>query len=148
MFLVPDDLSPFAEIPAAKAAAMIEDAEAQAAVVAPCITDLLDADPKRGAVKAILRRAVLRWHDAGSGALSSQQMGPFSQSVDTRQPQRGMFWPSEIEQLQGICSTSSSAFTIDMTGGSPLPANPLYGATINAYVGEEPMGEWSPEVLP
>ena len=119
MFLTPDDLAPFAVIPTAKAAAMIEDAEAQATLVAPCIAGELDA-AKMAAVKAILRRAILRWEDAGSGALSSSQMGPYSQSVDTRQPQRGMFWPSEIEQLQGICATSNGAFAVDTLGAGSI----------------------------
>lgn len=118
MFLVPDDLTPFSKIEPAKAMAMIEDAEAQAVLVAPCINDLAIDDPKRAAVKAILRRAVLRWNEAGTGALSSQQTGPYSVSVDTRQPSRGTFWPSEIDQLQKVCATSSGAFSIRPSGVS------------------------------
>lgn len=116
VYLSVQDLAPFAEIPSAKAEAMIEDALALAARVAPCIlqpTFLHD-----GAARAILRGAILRWHDAGSGALQSQQVGPFGQSIDSRQQRRGMFWPVEIEQLQALCATGeqSGAFGIDTVG--------------------------------
>lgn len=107
------DLAPFADIEPVKAQAMIDDALAMAERVAPCITTTEFAYP--AAAKAILRGAIIRWHDAGSGALQSQTAGPFGQVVDTRQPRRGMFWPSEIEQLQDLCKGSelSGAFSID-----------------------------------
>lgn len=98
-----DDLAPFAEIPSAKAAAMIEDALAMAAMVAPCISSEDLTDSKAAAAKAIIRGAILRWHDSGSGAVSQQSAGPFQQTLDTRQPRRSLFWPSEIEQLEKLC---------------------------------------------
>ena len=55
------------------------------------------------AVRAILRGAVIRWNDSGSGALQAQTAGPFGQTHDTRQERRGMFWPSEIVPLQSFC---------------------------------------------
>lgn len=103
-FLDVSDLSPFAEIEPAKAEAMIEDAEAMALLAAPCIA--ADGFAFGTAVKAILRGAVLRWNDSGSGALQSQQAGPFGQTLDTRQERRGMFWPSEIVALQSLCADS------------------------------------------
>lgn len=103
-FLDVSDLSPFAEIEPAKAEAMIEDAEAMALLAAPCIA--ADGFAFGAAVKAILRGAVLRWNDSGSGALQSQQAGPFGQTLDTRQERRGMFWPSEIVALQSLCADS------------------------------------------
>lgn len=129
-FLLPVDLEPFATIDAAKAAAMIEDAEAMAVLTAPCLPSLLVPaegetaaqaalrTAKLGALKAILRGAILRWDEAGTGAHSSTQetVGPFSQtlSTDTRQQRRGMFWPSEIEQLQSLCAvTAAKAFVVD-----------------------------------
>lgn len=103
-FLSVDDLEPFAAIAASKAEAMIEDAEAMALLAAPCIgtADFAHA----GAVRAILRGAVLRWNEAGSGALQAQTAGPFGQTLDTRQERRGMFWPSEIVALQGLCANA------------------------------------------
>ena len=120
MYLTPADLAPFATIDEAKASAMIEDAEASAALAAPCITDpLFQADETlAAAARSILRGAVLRWHDSGSGAVTQQGVGPFQQSVDTRQVRRGMFWPSEISQLRDLCSRftnagDAKAFAID-----------------------------------
>ena len=132
VFLTPADLAPFADIDEAKATAMIEDAMALAARVAPCITDsdfALDA-----AARAIIRGAILRWHEAGTGALQQQQAGPFGQTIDTRQQRRGMFWPSEIEQLQDLCrtATESGAFTVDSvaTGVThSLTCSLYFGAT-------------------
>lgn len=111
--LTPADLEPFATIPEAKALLMIEDALALAARVAPCIND-----PEfsfAAAAKAVIRGAILRWNDAGSGALTSEQLEDYRYVTDSRQPRRGMFWPSEIEQLQDLCRTGgpSGAYSFD-----------------------------------
>lgn len=114
-FLDPSDLDPFASVDAAKAEAMIEDAEAMAVLVAPCITD--DTFAYEAAVKAILRGAILRWNDAGTGALQAQTAGPFGQTLDTRQERKAMFWPSEIEQLQNLCSDiGGGVYSVSMAG--------------------------------
>ena len=117
-FLTKADLTPFATIPDDKADAMIADAEAMAVMVAPCLgaSDFAQDANKRAAVKAILRGAILRWHDSGSGAVVQQTAGPFSQTVDQSKVRKGMFWPSEIEQLQNLCkvATSGGAFSIDV----------------------------------
>lgn len=127
LFITTSDLEPFAIIPAVKAAAMIEDAEAMSILTAPCLPDLLtvpvDELPadlvrrlaKLAALKAILRAAILRWFDSGSGAVASQTAGPFGQTLDTRVSRKSMFWPSEIEQLQGLCQTGETgkAFAVD-----------------------------------
>jgi len=116
--LSPVDLAPFADIPVVKAHAMIDDAMALAARVAPCILD--SAFAHDAAAKAIIRGAVLRWHEAGAGALQSRSdtVGPFgqAQTFDTRQQRRGMYWPSEIEDLQNLCRGDEvgGAFAIDV----------------------------------
>ncbi|MGX7727594.1 hypothetical protein [Rhodococcus sp. 5G237] len=116
--LTVDDLLPFAPgIDEAKAEAMIEDALALAAEVAPCILE--DSFAKPAAAKAILRGAVLRWNDAGTGAVVSQAAGPFSQTIDTSKVRRAMFWPSEITDLQKLCGGSETrAFSIDTYAGA------------------------------
>lgn len=116
-FLDVTDLAPFATIEATKAAAMIEDAEAMAVLAAPCIT--ADGFAYTAAVKAILRGAVLRWNDSGSGALSAQQAGPFGQTLDTRQERRGMFWPSEIVALQAFCADAQGGVYSTSIAGPP-----------------------------
>src|SRR5688500_13409082 len=120
MFITRTDLEPFAVIAEARADAMIADAESMATLAAPCLPGLTTApegetpeaeairQAKLAAVKAILRGAILRWEDAGSGAVqtSQEQNGPWGvQQTITPQVRRSMFWPSEIEQLQGICSS-------------------------------------------
>lgn len=120
-FLKPEDLANFAEIVEGKANDMIQDAESQAFLIAPCIADL---DPetdalKFKAVKAILRSAILRWNDAGNGAKTTTQQGagPYQQMtvVDNTKTRIGAFWPSEIERLQNICKADDSkgVFSID-----------------------------------
>lgn len=116
--LIPADLEPFADIPAAKAQAMIDTAMARAARVAPCIRDeTLSADNSEAA-KGVIRDAVLRWHEAGSGAITQQTAGPFSQAINTQIPRRGLFWPSEVDELQAICRDhngegKAGAFSVD-----------------------------------
>lgn len=125
-FLVPGDLDAFAEISPAKAAHMIEDAESLAALAAPCTAEpeLQERPELVGAVKAILRRAILRWNDAGTGATVQVGAGPFGQTTaqGTNTP-RTLFWPSEIEQLRDICAAfnevkTEGAFSVD-TAMSP-----------------------------
>lgn len=116
-FIMPSDLEPFADIPEAKALAMIEDAEAQALLIAPCLSELEQGDAKLAAVRSILRGALLRWNDAGSGAIQQTQVGPFGQSIDTRQHRKGMFWPSEINDLQGICETGDGMVSVAISSG-------------------------------
>jgi hypothetical protein len=110
--LTTDDLAPFAEIEEAKAEAMIEDALGQAKLVAPCIFD--DEFTHDAAAKSVLRAAVLRWNDAGTDASQQLVALGFSQTMDTRQPRRGLFLPSEIELLQSMClGREGGAYTID-----------------------------------
>lgn len=114
--LTPDDLEPFADIEAEKAQAMIDDALALAALVAPCIVD--DEFEHADAAKAILRGAIIRWNEGGTGALTQQGAGPFQVTYDNRQQRRSLFWPSEITQLQELCRDgdwTGQAFTINTT---------------------------------
>lgn len=120
MFIITDDLTPFASIDDEKADAMIADAEALALLVAPGLDRTGEdddplTDPQLAAVKAILRAAILRWNEAGNGILSQRSAGPFSETIDTRQTRRGMFTPAEIEQLQSVVAgeDGSGIFSID-----------------------------------
>lgn len=122
-FLTVDDLIPFATIDAAKAEAMIEDAEAMAVLAAPCIA--ADGFANTAAVKAILRGAVIRWNDSGSGAYQqrTQTAGAFAlgETFDTRQERRSMFWPSEIVSLQSLCaSAQGGAYSVSLAGPDPV----------------------------
>lgn len=109
--ITPDDLAPFATIDSAKAEAMIADALGMAKLIAPCIdtADFAYAD----AAKAVIRGAVLRWNDAGTGAVTTRQAGPYQQVIDSNTRRNNLFWPSEITQLQSMCRDSSGAFAID-----------------------------------
>lgn len=111
--LTPADLAPFAAIEVVKAQAMIDDALALAIQFAPCIAT--DAFVFAAAAKAIIRGAVIRWNESGSGAMSSQTAGPFAVALDTRQVRRGMYLPSEVEQLKALCAgpESSGVFAVD-----------------------------------
>jgi serine/threonine protein kinase HipA of HipAB toxin-antitoxin module len=128
------DLTPFATIDEPKATAMVEDAIAMAVMAAPCLAIPDELSPQqRSAAKALIRGAVLRWNDIGSGAVSAQTAGPFSQSVDTRQVRRSMYWPSEITDLQNICkgvTEKTGAFSVD-TAAEPL----LFHSTLCGWAG-------------
>lgn len=122
------DLAAFADIEASQATAMIADAVALAVLVAPCLGDEGGlTDHQKAAAKAILRGAILRWNDTGTGAFQSQAAGPYTVQMDTRQQRRAMFWPSEIEQLQEVCSggVNGGAFTID-TAPFMSPWDPIH----------------------
>ena len=94
---------------------MCEDALGQAEIFAPCIFE--PGFAKRRAAKSVLRGAILRWNEAGAGAAVTHNAGIYGQTVDTRQPRRAMFYPSEIEALQKLCrrpEDTGGAFSIDL----------------------------------
>lgn len=125
VFLSIDDLTPFAPgIDETKAEAMIADAMAMAQLVAPCIVEDDFPDALEAAAKAIIRGAILRWNDSGSGASASLTALGFAQTIDNRIPRRTMYWPTEIEQLQKLCmdaedaAEETKAWSYDMLGGN------------------------------
>lgn len=127
--LVVDDLTPFAAIDSNKATAMVADVTAMAALAAPCLSDISSLTAHQiAAAKAVLRGAVLRWNDAGTGALASQTAGPYSQTFDNRTPRRVLFWPSEITALQKICvdPTDGGAFSIDTAAAEPMRSHAVF----------------------
>lgn len=125
-FIEPSDLAPFATIDMAKALEMIADAEAQAILVAPCIATLTTAPDgetadalalrtaKIAGVKSILRAAILRWNDGGSGTIQTQTTGPFSQTTQV-QARRAMFYASEKDDLRDLCkdADASKSYAVD-----------------------------------
>lgn len=108
-------------------ALMVAGANAKASRVAPCLTwdGTVEDEPEPSEdqlaeAKLVLVGAIRRWAETGSGAYQSQTAGPFGVTVDTRQRTGYNLWPSEIEQLQAICSegtdTSAKAFSITPGG--------------------------------
>lgn len=111
------DLTPFApNLTEEKAAVMIDDALALAARVAPCIlTDEL-SEQDVAAAKAILRGAILRWDDQGTGQQAQLTAGIFQMNPNTSQPRRSLLLPSEIKTLTAICGGSGTrrAYSVDL----------------------------------
>lgn len=94
---------------------LIRDGLAMARMVAPCIDD--DEFVYGDAATAIIRSAVLRWAESGSGAVTTEQdtAGAFSHQVvyDTRSARRSLFFPSEIKKLEALCSTATGVGAVD-----------------------------------
>lgn len=115
---------------------MVAGVNAKASRVAPCLVDTTTPpNPDQIAeAKLVLIGAVKRWVEAGAGALQSQTVGPFGMSVDTRQKSSGFnLWPSEIKQLQEICSngTDNSAGAFSITPAAGTNANHAPWCAIN-----------------
>lgn len=121
---------------------LVAGANAKASRVAPCLAwDGTVADQpaptedQLAEARMVLVGAVKRWAEAGAGSLQSQTAGPFGVTVDTRQKTGYNLWPSEITELQAICSTGSvgrQAFSLD-TASSTVTHMPWcsinFGAT-------------------
>ena len=95
---------------------LIRDGLAMARRVAPCVDD--DDFAYTDAAVAIIRGAVLRWAESGSGGVTSESntAGPFSfnQSFDNRVTRRSLFFPSELRELEALCATNrGKAFAFD-----------------------------------
>lgn len=101
------DLEPFGlNLPEAAVEALVEDAEATARRIAPCLSPTSDSEVL-AAAKAVLRRAVLRAAEQGSGAMQTMTAGPYGATLDTRTPaSRGIFYPSEEAQLRELCESA------------------------------------------
>ena len=131
VWIQPADLAPFAEIDPAKAEAMIADAEAIAVTHAPALATLTMPLPwQSAALLAVLRGAILRWDGAENGDAVTQTSFTVagmteSQSYQTR---RGMFYPSEVEQLKTICKTEDAGktFYLDVAGDDGFPPHPAW----------------------
>lgn len=99
--------------------AMVAGANAKASRVAPCLAGTGESAPSADQLaeaKLVLLGAVKRWAEAGAGSFTQQTAGPFSVSTDTRQRSGFNLWPSEITELQRICSDGSvgrEAFSLD-----------------------------------
>lgn len=122
----------------------VEDVEALAALAAPCLSEPTSTGAMAAQVKAILRAALMRWRDGGTGARTSEtkQAGAFSQTftTDTREwnsTKRGVvFTADEISDLQKLCSggaTSARAGTTSTAASGVEPhavaCSLVFGAT-------------------
>lgn len=98
-------------------------ANASAVRVAPCLasTDPPPTQDQLDEAKLVLVGTVIRWYEAGAGALRSKRAGPFSEEVDTRVKTGYNMWPSEIERLKDICrgGKSGRAFGVDTAPQAP-----------------------------
>jgi hypothetical protein len=99
---------------------MVAGANGQAERVAPC---LFAADPAPSAgqlseAKLLLLGAVVRWSQQGASGTIQQGAGPFTLGVQTNSSGYRL-WPSEIVQLQEICSggTTPGPGSIDTAPG-------------------------------
>lgn len=86
---------------------MLATAWARAIDAAPCLGDE-EAEPLSDVevqiVRDVLRSAVLRWHDRGSGAHSQRTAGEYGETL--RAGDTNLFRPNEIRDLHKVCGTS------------------------------------------
>ncbi|MGQ3385290.1 hypothetical protein [Glutamicibacter sp. TV12E] len=120
--LTPEDLIPLdSTLTTAKAEILIADTVARAYGLVPELAEDLTA-LQASASKAILRKAILRWHQTGSGALvqRSESTGAYSvsETVDTKSSDRAIFTQAELKELRGLFVTAKAfkgkAFSVEM----------------------------------
>ena len=128
-FDLPDDVAENA-----MSTTWINGANARASRVAPCLaaTNPPPTEDQLAEAKLILVGAVIRWSQAGAGALQSQNAGPYGVTLDTRQRVGYNLWPSEITQLQDICKngTQQQAYSVDT-----LQAGAYHSPICSVYFG-------------
>lgn len=119
LYLQPADVTPFTDVDTARIDILIEDAEVFATLAAPPLADPAPlTETQRAQVKTILRRAVIREADAGTGAKTQEVAGPYSYTVDTRKANDVSFLTEEEEDaLRGVVGIvkSTQAFNTDVT---------------------------------
>ena len=119
-----------------KAEAMLQGAIARAGEIAPCI--LADDFAKTKAAASIILDAVVRRADAGSGGVTQQAAGPFSQTIDTRSS-ANLFTAQERLDLATLCGRRRQARTV-FTAPAPVEPDPWFGALVNGPLGTAPGG--------
>lgn len=117
-YLTPEDFTAFT-IDAALLPVLIEDAEVYATLAAPPLANPASlTDAQRAQVKTVLRRAVVREADSGTGAKIQETAGQYSYTVDSRTARSTSFLTEEEEALlQGIVGTTrgNTVFSLDVT---------------------------------
>ncbi|MDH3021152.1 hypothetical protein [Gordonia alkanivorans] len=111
--LIVDDIKAFVDddvLSDSTIQSMINTAAARAVKVAPCLRiPLSSTDPvspladevSAEIVKDVMRSAVLRWIDRGSGAVYSETSGDFQRSL--LKDSASLFRPNEIRDLEEVC---------------------------------------------
>lgn len=104
---------------------LLEDVLARAIGIVPELGEDM-SDPKAGVAKAVVRKAVVRWADSGSGGTvtKSQTAGPYntSETYENR-GDKPLFYNSEIEELKALFATyevkKGKAFSINLVPEKP-----------------------------
>ncbi|WP_439029003.1 hypothetical protein [Gordonia terrae] len=137
------DLSPFDDdLTAEQAEPMIRSAWARAISAAPCLGDETNTltPVHLEIVKDVLRGAVLRWAERGSGAVYQRSAGDYAESVKIGSG--GLFQPQEIRDLQDICSEhkrrprASTILTGDSRGATVPDVHPFLLGEDADYMGD------------
>lgn len=127
--LTPEDLLKFSDdLDSDAAADMIRTAWARALRLAPCLKEPDFEDPEGLEVlKDVLRTAILRWHDRGSGAVVQRTAGEYGETL--RSDGGALFLPQEIRDLQSLCKDyrkrgrASTLSTLPSSGGGSQHAD-------------------------
>lgn len=54
-------------------------------------------------LKDVVRSAILRWNDRGSGAIVSRNAGEYGETLNRADDKRALYRPGEIRDLQAVC---------------------------------------------
>lgn len=94
--------------------AMITSVWARCTKVAPCLKEMEWSETESDEeyentqlVKTIVRAAVLRWSDSGSGIVTQRIAGDYQETLSGVSG-GGLLRPDEIRDLQQLCATSST----------------------------------------
>lgn len=115
---------------------MVAGANGQAARVAPCLfsDDPAPSEGQLSEARLVLLGAIVRWSQQRGGGVQQQTAGPFSVGFVSHSAGYRL-WPTEITQLQDICSGGGSPSigaidTAPAVGSGHLPwCDVMFGST-------------------
>ncbi|MCF8606024.1 hypothetical protein L5I01_21975 [Gordonia sp. HY442] len=130
----------------AQAEDMISTAWARAGQAAPCLrdnaTELGAADLE--IVKDVMRSAILRWAERGSGAVVQRTAGEYGETLARIDDSGNLFRPQEIRDLRSVCGNVRKRGRASTISTIPTPTTvvPTVHPFLTGTEGDYPADAW------
>lgn len=107
--LTPADLQMFVQVSDDMANELIDTTLARVRRKYPCLFDIALSEDDAQTARGIIRDAILRRIDTGSGGVQSEGKGPFTTTYLPPDKRHGLFTEADVTELTAICAGQQEA---------------------------------------